>query len=121
MVLVRKKSGALRFCVDFRKLNASTIRDSYGLPRAEDLFDRLSGARWFSTLDLKSGYWQIEMDSRHKCLTGFTVGPLGFYEFNRMPFGLSNAGSTFQRMIERCMGNDYLEMCLLYLDDIKVI
>lgn len=120
VVLVRKKSGALRFCVDFRKLNASTIRDSYGLPRAEDLFDRLSGARWFSTLDLKSGYWQIEMDSRHKCLTGFTVGPLGFYEFNRMPFGLSNAGSTFQRMIERCMGNDYLEMCLLYLDDIII-
>ena len=120
VVLVRKKSGALRFCVDFRRLNSISLKDCYGLPRADDLFDRLSGACWFSTLDLKSGYWQIEMDPRHKHLTAFTVGPLGFFEFERMPFGLSNAGSSFQRMIERCMGNDYLEMCLLYLDDIFV-
>ena len=120
VVLVRKKSGGLRFCVDFRRLNGLTVRDSYGLPRADDMFDRLAGAAWFSTLDLKSGYWQIQLAPEHKHLTAFTVGPLGFYEFDRMPFGLTNAGSTFQRMIEGCMGNDYLEMCLLYLDDIIV-
>ena len=119
VVLVRKKDGSLRFCIDYRKLNERTVRDSYALPRIEDTLDALHGAKWFSSLDLKAGYWQVEMREEDKAKTAFTT-PLGFYEANRMPFGLTNAPATFQRLMERCVGDLNLKTCLVYLDDIIV-
>ena len=95
-MLVRKKDGSLHFCIDLRKLNAQTIRDAYSLPRIEESLDCLNGARIFTSLDLKSGYWQVEMDEESIPYTAFTVGPLGLYECVRMPFGLTNAPATFQ-------------------------
>jgi transposase InsO family protein len=120
IVLVRKKDQSLRFCIDYRKLNSLTIRNAQTMPRPQDIFDRLSGAKWFSSLDLKSGYWQMEVEPKDREKTAFTAGPLGFFQFIRMPFGLCNAGASFQRMIEQCMGSDNLSNCLLYLDDIIV-
>ena len=120
MVLVRKKSGELRFCIDLRKLNNRTIKDAYALPRIEDSLDSLNGACIFTSLDLISGYWQVELDEASIPLTTFTVGPLGFYECCRMPFGLCNAPATFQRLMESCLGELHLQQCIIYLDDIIV-
>ena len=120
VVLVRKKDGALRFCVDFRRLNSKTQKDAYSLPRIEETLDVLQGAKWFSSLDLKSSYWQVEISEEDKHKTAFTVGPLGFYECNSMAFGLTNAPATFQRLMEAVMGDLHLMWCLIYLDDIIV-
>ena len=78
VVLVKKKDGTLRFCIDLRKLNSPTIKDTYSLPQIEESLDCLNGACIFSSLDLKSGYWQVELDDESVPLTAFTVGPLGF-------------------------------------------
>ena len=120
VVLVRKKSGELRFCIDLRKLNNRTVKDAYALPRIEESLDSLNGACTFTTLDLKSGYWQVELDEASIPLTAFTVGPLGFFECCRMPFGLCNAPATFQRLMESCLGELHLQQCIIYLDDIIV-
>ena len=120
VVLVRKKDGGLRLCIDLRKLNSRTIKDGYALPRIDDTLDCLHGAKWFSTLDLKSGYWQVELEEEAKPLTAFTMGPLAFWECERMPFGLTNAPATFQRLMESCLGELNLSWCIIYLDDIIV-
>ena len=120
VVLIRKKDGSLRLCIDFRKLNSRTIRDSYNLPRIDDTIDTLIGAKYFTKLDLRSGYWQVEVEESDKHKTAFTIGNLGFYECNRMAFGLTNAPATFQRLMERCMGEMNLKECLIFLDDILV-
>ena len=91
VVLVRKKDGGLHFCINFRHLNAHTKKDSYPLPRIQEVLESLVGADHFSFLDLKSGFWQIRMDEVSKQYTAFTVGNLGFFECDRMPFGLCNA------------------------------
>ena len=88
MVLVLKKDGSLHFCIDFCHLNACTKKDSYPLPRIQEALESLVGAGHFSCLDLKSGFWQIRMDEASKQYTAFTMGNLGFFECNRMPFGL---------------------------------
>ena len=120
VVLVRKRDGSLRFCIDYRMLNAKTRKDAYMLPRFDDTVEVLSGAKYFSKLDLRSGYWQVEMEEESKPLTAFSVGPLGFYECNRMSFGLCNAGATFQRLMEKCMGEMHLNECLVFIDDILI-
>ena len=120
VVLVRKKDGSLRFCIDLRHLNNRTIKDAYSLPRIEETLDCFNGAKIFTSLDLKSGYWQVEMEEESKPLTAFTVGPLGFFECERMPFGLTNAPATFQRLKESCLGDLHLNWCIIYLDDIIV-
>ena len=86
LVLVRKKDGSFRFCIDLTKLNSRTMKDAYSLPQIEELLDCLNGAVIFTSLDLKAGYWQVEMDEDSIPLTAFTMGPLGFYECIRMPF-----------------------------------
>lgn len=120
VVIVRKKDGSIRFCVDFRKLNNRTVKDAYAIPRIEDSLHLLAGSKFFSKLDLRSGYWQVELKEEDKPKTAFQVGTLGFFEFNRMPFGLCNAPATFQRLMERCMGHMNLRDCLIYLDDIVI-
>ncbi|XP_070579112.1 uncharacterized protein [Ptychodera flava] len=119
VVLVQKKDGTTRLCVDYRRLNARTIRDAYPIPRIEETLDLLKGAKWFSSIDLKSGYWQIAMSEEDIPKTAFTT-PLGFFECCRMPFGLKNAGATFQRTMEQCMDGLNMKICLVYLDDIIV-
>ena len=120
VVLVRKKDGSLRFCIDLRHLNNRTIKDAYSLPRIEETLDCLNGAKIFTSLDLKSGYWQVEMEEESKPLIAFMVGPLGFFECERMQFGLTNAPATFQRLMESCLGDLHLNWCVIYLDDIIV-
>ena len=87
VVLVRKKDGGLRFCINLHKLNNRTIKDGYSLPRIVDTLDCLHGAVWFSTLDLKSMYWQVELEEEAKPLTAFTMGPLAFGSVNTCPLG----------------------------------
>ena len=120
IVLVRKKDGRLRFCIDLRRLNNRTIKDAYSLPKIESLLDSLIGAQIFSTLDLKAGYWQVEMVEECKAYTAFTCGPLGFYERDTMPFGATNAPATFQRLMHDCLGDLNMNWCIVYLDDIII-
>ena len=84
------------------------------------MLDILQGSQWSSSLNLKFGYWQVEMDEESKPLTAFTVGPLGFYECERMPFGLANTPATFQRLMETWLGDLNLHWCIIYLDDIVI-
>ena len=102
IVLVRKKDGRLRFCIDLRRSNNRTVKDTYNLPKSESILDSLFEAKIFSTLDLKAGYWQVEMAEECKAYTAFTHGPLGFYECDTMPFGATNASATFQRLMHDC-------------------
>ena len=118
MVLVQKKDGSLHFCIDFHCLNAHTKKDSYPLPRIQEALESLVGAGHFSCLDVKSGFWQIKMDEASKQYTAFTVGNLGFFKCDRMPFGHSNAPATFQWLMQNCMGELNLIYCLIYLDDL---
>ncbi|PIK39980.1 hypothetical protein BSL78_23185 [Apostichopus japonicus] len=119
IVVVKKKDGSIRLCIDYRKLNQDTVKDSYSLPRIEESLDALEGAKWFSSLDLQSGYWQIEVAEKDIPKTAFTT-PMGFYECNRMPFGLTNAPATFQRLMEHCVGDMNYKKCLVYLDDVII-
>ena len=116
VVLVRKKNGKLRFCVDYRKLNAITKKDAYSLPHIDEMLYALSGCSWFSTLDLASGYWQVAMDPQDKEKTAFTTR-YGIYEFNVMPFGLCNAPATFQRLMDRVYKEIAWKFVVVYLDD----
>ena len=118
VVIVQKKTGDLRFCVDYRKLNEITRKDQYPLPHIQDSLDYLGEAKFFSSLDLKSGYYQIELNEEDKPKTAF-ITPDGLYEFNVMPFGLTNAPATFQRCMDVVLsGLKYNS--LVYLDDILV-
>ena len=119
VVLVRKKDGSIRYCVDYRKLNAVTIKDSYPLPLTQDCLDELSGSSWFSTLDLQSGYWQIEVDPNDRQKTAF-ASRSGLYQFKVMPFGLTNAPGTFERLMEKVLKALQYEICLIYIDDVIV-
>lgn len=119
VVLVKKKSGDLRFCVDYRKLNSVTCKDRYPLPRIDDILDGLFGARYFSTLDLFSGFWQVKVKEEDKAKTAFTC-EAGHFEFNRLPFGLCNAPATFQRVMNSILSNKVRKFALVYLDDIIV-
>ena len=115
-VLVRKKDGGVRFCID---LNQNTQKDAQPLPRIDETLDALDAACYFSTLDLVSGYWKVELHPKDKEKTAF-VTLLGFYQFRVMPFGLCNAPATFQRLMERVLAGLQWSSCLLYHADIII-
>ena len=120
VVLVRKKDGSLRFCIDFRKLNALTVKDSHPLPHICETLESLAGAAHYSTFDMNSGFWQVPMDEQSKQYTAFMLGSMGLYECESMPFGLCNAPLTFQRLTLNCLGELNLTYCLIYLDDVII-
>ncbi len=119
VVLTPKKDGTLRFCVDYRRLNAVTRKDVYPLPRIDDILDTLGKSQHFSTLDLAAGYWQIELDPASRQKSAFTTHG-GLYDFVRMPFGLCNAPATFQRVMQVVLAGLEWKCCFAYLDDILV-
>ena len=120
VVLVWKKDGTLRFFIDFWCLNAKTRKDSHPLPRGPEMMESLVATRYFSTMDLKSGFWQVKMSEESRQYMAFTVGSLGIYEFLRMPYGLCNAPATFQHLMQNCLGELNLQYTLIYLDDVIV-
>ena len=119
VVLVKKKDGSVRFCIDYRKVNNITRKDAYPLPRIDDTLDTLSGAKWFSTLDLLSGYWQVEVTAEDREKTAFVTRD-GLFEFNVMPFGLCNGPATFQRLMDMILTGLQWTNCLIYLDDVII-
>ena len=120
VVLVHKKDGTLHFCVDFCWLNTCTKKDSYLLARIQEVLESMVGAAHFSTMDFKSGFWQVKMVPESQQYTTFTMGNLGFYEFTRMPFRLCNALATFQHLMQNTLGELNLTYCVIYLDDMIV-
>ena len=119
IVLVKKKDGTQRFCVDYRRLNDVTVKDAYPLPRIDESLDQLIGNQWFSCLDTNSGYWQVEMADSDREKTAFN-SRRGLYEFKAMPFGLCNAPATFEQLMETVLAGLHWHICLIYLDDIIV-
>ena len=120
VVLVRKKDGTLHFCVDFRCLNMWMKKDSYPLPHIQEALESMVGSAHFSSMDFKSGFWQIKMAPESQQYTTFMVGNLGFYEFTHMPFGLCNAPVTLQHLMQNILGELNLTYCMIYLDDVIV-
>ena len=118
-VLVTKKDGTTRFCVDYRRLNNNTKKDAFPLPRIDDSLNSLSGQSWFSTLDLASGYWQVRLSEDAKPKTAFATHS-GLFQFAVMPFGLCNAPATFERLMSQVMRGLHWKRCLVYIDDILV-
>ena len=118
MVLVIKKDGSLCFCIDFQCLNGKTKKDSYPLPQMQETMGSMVGARYFSCMDLKSGFWQVKMSEKAHQYTAFTMGSMGVYEFLRMLYGLCNVPATFQRLMQNCLGELNLTYALIYLDDV---
>ena len=119
VVIVTKKDGSLRFCVDYRKLNEATIKDSYPLPRITDCLDALGGSKYFSAFDLRSGYHQVAMEEMDMDKTSFLTRN-GTFRFTAMPFGLCNAPATFQRVMDFVMSGLNYQICLVYLDDVII-
>lgn len=118
VVLVPKKDGSIRFCIDFRYLNAISQFDSYPTPRIDDMVERLGKARYLTTIDLCKGYWQVPLTERSKELTAFRT-PWGLFQFKVMPFGLHGAPATFQRLMDQVL-SDMSDFAAAYLDDIVI-
>ena len=119
VVIISKKDGTKRSCVDYRKLNDVTVKDSYPIPRIDDSLEQLAGAQWFSCLDVNAGYWQVEADEVDREKTAFTPRR-GLFDFKTMLFGLFNAPATFERLMETVLAGLNWQICLIYIDDILV-
>ena len=109
----------MRYYIDYRRLNAVTVKDSYPLPRIDDSLDALRGSKWFSTLNLQSGYWQVEMHPDDAPKTAYATTK-GLFQFNVMPFGLACAPATFERLMECVLAGLQWQTCLIYIDDVIV-
>ena len=120
VVLVRKKDNKWRFCIDYRKLNSITLQDAYPIPRIDDSLDALAGSKYFSTLDLTSGYWQVPLDKEAQEKSAFTTRT-GLWKWKVLPFGLTSAPATFQRLMEKVLQGLHWKTLLLYMDDIIVV
>ena len=120
IVLVQKKDGTLRFCIDFRHLNTCTKKDSYPIPKCLETLESLVGAHYFSTMDLKSSFWQVKVSEDSRQYMAFTVGSMGVYKFLHMPYGLCNVLVTFQHLMQNCLGELNLSFAMVYLDDVIV-
>ena len=119
VVLVKKKDGKYRFCVDYRRVNQITIKDSYPLPHIEETIGQLSGSSYFSKMDMKSGYFQLPINEKDKAKTAF-ITSRGLWEFNVLPQGLKNSPPSFQRVLNNLLANGRWDFCLIYLDDIII-
>ncbi|CAF3332041.1 unnamed protein product [Rotaria socialis] len=119
VVLVRKKDGSTRFCVDYRKLNDISVKDSFPLPRIEDIFDQLSQSNYFTTLDFKNGYFQIPLTPHDRPKTAFSTRD-NHYQFTVLPQGIKNGPPTFQRIVNRILGPARWKHCFAYLDDVVI-
>lgn len=119
VVIVKKKDGTPRFCVDYRKINSITEKDVYPLPRIDEIIEQLSQSSWYTKLDLKNGYFQAPISEQDKKKTAFAT-PDGLFEFNRLPQGLVNSPPTFQRLMNETLGNLRWKICVVYLDDIVI-
>jgi len=117
IVLVRKKDNTFRCCIDYRSLNDLTRKDAYSLPRTDVCLDALAGSSWFSTLDMKCSYHQVEMEPADSDKTAFICRE-GMFKYLTMPFGLCNAGATFQRLVDIVLSGLNYEICLVYIDDL---
>jgi hypothetical protein len=119
IVLVKKRDGTARCCIDYRQLNSVTKKDLYPLPRTDACLDAMNGCKWFSTFDLRSAYHQVMMNPADKEKTSF-ICHRGSWQFKRMPFGLCGAGATFQRLMDAVLNGLTLQICLAYLDDVVI-
>ena len=119
IVVVRKKDQSIRLCVDYRKLNNRTVRDAFPLPRIDESLDALNGAKYFTTLDMASGFHQIAMDPIDQHKTAFST-PFGLFEYTRMPMGLCNSPATFQRLMQHIFNDLVFQILLIYLDDLII-
>ncbi|KAE8955109.1 hypothetical protein PR003_g33268 [Phytophthora rubi] len=116
VLMIRKPDGGIRFCIDYRRLNAVTVKDCYPMPLIDDILDVLGDARLFSTMDIASGYWNVPMHENSVAKTAFTC-KYGLYEWLVMPFGLCNAVPAFERLMETVLVDLKWRVCLVYLDD----
>lgn len=121
IVMVKKSAGKFRFCVDLRKVNESSVKDAYPLPRINAILEKLKQARFISTLDLYRGYWQVPLKESSRPITAFTIPGVGLFQFKVMPFGLHSAGATFQRLLDRVIGPDLEPKAFAYLDDLVLV
>ena len=117
---MQKKDGTLRFCIDFRWLNARTKKDSYSIPKCLETIESLVGARYFFTMDLKNSFWQVKVSEDSHQYMAFTVGSMGVYKFLCMPYSLCNTPVTFQHLMQNCLGELNLSFAMVYLDDVIV-
>ena len=117
---MQKKTGEICLCMDYQKLNSVMVRDAFPLPRIDKALQAVHSSNWFSPFDLVQGYLQLAMDESDIQKTAFRAGSMGFYEFTYMPFGLSNAGSSFCHLLEQCLGDQQLVTLFLYLNDICI-
>jgi hypothetical protein len=120
VVIVFKKNGEIRVCIDYRKLNSKIKKDSFPMPRIDELLDKLHGKKFFTTLDLASGYYQIELEESAREKTVFVVED-NLYQFTRMPFGLCNGPPTFQSLMNYALRDVLGKKALVYLDDVLII
>lgn len=121
VVIATKKNGDPRICIDFRKVNDASLKDAYPIPQVNSTLNRLKGAKYISTIDLKNGYWQVPLAEKSRPITAFTVPGKGLFEFTVMPFGLHAAPSTFQRLLDQVITAEMAPHVFAYLDDIVIV